>query len=370
MADENSLGPDTKKALQRAAKAKTELDLEGLNIHTLPPVADSVRKITIYATNIQSITSLPPALRELNCMMTPLRELPALPPTLEYLNCHLTPLTELPPLPDSLRQLYVHDTRLEELPPLPTGLHWLFCGGFPAFTHLPPELPPSLRRLSVQRCPVNFIPPLPQTLQALELRSISLRVLPELPESLKEIFLIGMQLAEPFQTLYDQYKVVWGPAENGRPELSYIKQRMPAFRAAVNAAIAHERERQASGRAKGRNLIALSQFAYGPPGAAAVAPPANNPFRGLPNEVVRRVGTQLSGINAPFAQQLAAQKEAASRPLYAPGAGANFAAAAPLVNNTLPALEPATGGRRNRRTLKRKGYKAKSQKSKKRTQRR
>lgn len=104
-------GPDTEQLLRKMRASVEYLNVNGLRIHSLPP--------------------LPGELKILKCSDTQITELPELPRGLRSLDCSDTPLTSLPELPESLEFLAFVNTRIQILPRLPKDIEFLLYGNSP-----------------------------------------------------------------------------------------------------------------------------------------------------------------------------------------------------------------------------------------------
>jgi hypothetical protein len=147
-------GPHTNALHERLAEAVHThyLDISHLDIHTLPPLPDTLEELRCQHIDLAELPTLPPSLRYLLISDTPyLTHLPALPASLRHLACWNIPLTELPPLPPHLERLTCAGADISTLPSLPPTLKWLACDSTP-LSVLPP-LPASLQALYCMKCP-------------------------------------------------------------------------------------------------------------------------------------------------------------------------------------------------------------------------
>jgi hypothetical protein len=107
--DKPTWGPDTAKALARiqtwiaTGNTVTPLDLRGLDIHTLPPLPETLHHLYCGNGDLASIPSLPRALLSLNLTNCFVNFIPTLPPKLMILNVEGIPLkTICGPFPSTL----------------------------------------------------------------------------------------------------------------------------------------------------------------------------------------------------------------------------------------------------------------------------
>jgi Leucine-rich repeat (LRR) protein len=119
-------GPDTEELLRRVAAAAARepplipsLRVDGLRIHSLPPLPENLMELWCYRTQISELPPLPAGLLVLHCMETQVKSLPPLPPKLRFLICCKTAVKSLPELPTSLVHLDCSDTQITMLPRLP-----------------------------------------------------------------------------------------------------------------------------------------------------------------------------------------------------------------------------------------------------------
>jgi Leucine-rich repeat (LRR) protein len=159
-------GPDTERLLKTISEMRGgKLDLDNLNIVSLPELPYGLRKLSCCYTGLTTLPTLPDTLEDLQCCNTPLTSLPELPPNLLYLDIDTTQLITLPKLPRSLRALFIYNTPLVSLPVLPQFLETFICSST-AITEIP-DIPRFLCNLVVINCP-------------------NLRIEPELGETIKD----------------------------------------------------------------------------------------------------------------------------------------------------------------------------------------
>lgn len=155
------------------------------------------------------------------------------PDTLTVIGIHGSPeepsrLTHLPPLPDSLKifelqfapdfkkvpelehlpnlqTLYITHTNLKELPPLPSSLRNLFATEN-KLKSIPTLKNTSLRHLHITRNKIDTIPTLPPEIETINADSNDITVIPDLPESLRYIYLGLNPLEEPYKSYYKAYE--------------------------------------------------------------------------------------------------------------------------------------------------------------------
>ena len=86
---------------------------------------DPDEMLSLSGLDLTSLPPLPDNLKRLDCSFNNLTRLPSLPESLVYLSCYSNKLKSLPHLPDSLKLLFCHDNELRSLPFLPTKLYML-----------------------------------------------------------------------------------------------------------------------------------------------------------------------------------------------------------------------------------------------------
>ena len=181
----NQYGPDTAILMHKLQNMQNnELKLDILKITHLPPLPDSLEKLSAPFSKLTSLPDpLPPNLKFLDVFHTKITSLPALPDTLLHLNAVNTKITSLPALPPNLKFLDVSDTKIMSLPVLPPSLE-LLAANNTQITSLP-ALPPNLVRLLVNKTPITSLPALPPKLRVLIVSDTPITSLPAFPPSLE-----------------------------------------------------------------------------------------------------------------------------------------------------------------------------------------
>jgi hypothetical protein len=104
-------------------------------------------------------------------------------------------MTELPEIPDSVRVLTLTSTHITSIPKLPTQLQILYANQTP-LTQLP-QLPPKLRKLHVNNTKLQELPDLPSSLEELYAFQTHLTKLPaKLPRLLRTIWIQNTPLTQ------------------------------------------------------------------------------------------------------------------------------------------------------------------------------
>ena len=142
-------------------------------LSTLPDCMDqlrSLKRLDVSKEALARLPALPPGLTELRADCCPLTSLPSpLPPGLVTLDLDYNRLREIPELPRTMRFVSVRDNALEALPELPPGLMVLDVSAN-RLTDLP-SLPSTLVRLTVTSNALRNIPPLPPGLEEFDATS-------------------------------------------------------------------------------------------------------------------------------------------------------------------------------------------------------
>jgi len=196
--DDTSLyGPDTYKARQlikfwiEMKKCDEVLDLSDVNIHTMPPLPDSIEFIICCNEHIIYISSLPKCLKNLILSYSSnLRRIPLLPECLELLDIAGTLIRRLPNMPCGLKILDATSSSLNYLGQLYTGIENINLTRTPIkkFVGL---LPDSLIVLKISGTDISYLPNFPKRLKILDAVLTPLKILPEFPFSLQIIHVNG-----------------------------------------------------------------------------------------------------------------------------------------------------------------------------------
>jgi len=163
----------------------TVLYCSSRKLSQLPDLPDTFIELTVHNTKLKTLPALPPSLERLECYKNRLTQLPELlPNTLKQLNCSNNKLKELPNIPNVLTDLNCSHNNLTELPDLPTLLK-LNC----AYNDLIKL--PNLHVLNLycnNNTRLTNISGLLYGIQVLNCSNIPLTQLPELPDSIRELY--------------------------------------------------------------------------------------------------------------------------------------------------------------------------------------
>jgi hypothetical protein len=157
-------GPDTHHAVQIINTWIADGDLEAalklycLRLKTLPPIPQTVRRLTIGHVQIRHITTLPPNLISLDIMDTPLITICPIPATVTSLFITFSQLQELPgPLPPNLRTFYCLGSKIKKLPPFPEDLVAISIQKNPNLHEIPSLPTKKLNWINISHTPIRVI---------------------------------------------------------------------------------------------------------------------------------------------------------------------------------------------------------------------
>lgn len=273
--------------------ANGSVNLEALKLTVLPPIPETVTRLscgynqltrlpelhanlTMLSCSGNQLTELPrlehTQLTELHCYKNQLTQLSALPPTLTDLACNVNNLTSLPPLDHTqLVNLMCSANPLQELPNLPPTLESLYCG-YTQLQRLPPLAHTRLRELVCMDAQLTELPPLPPTIQTIHCSGTPIARLPELPASLRFLTIDVGPLMEPFKTYVTSFRQT-GNMQQLRNSIHTYYETL----------------------AKGRNVASLKQTLH------------RN--QRLPHNVIAKVGSLLSAKPGTLNMQTTALKQ-------------------------------------------------------------
>lgn len=156
----------------------------------LPP-AKMLEEIRLWSEDIKDVTGVSgfSSLKILVLNMNKISILPNLPQSLNELDVSFNEdLTSLPQLPVSLKKLDIQHTAVGELPSnLPPQLEYLRCSRIPL--KILPNLPISLVDLYIDETLITTLPQLPPELKYLNCSHTPIKILPNLPGSLRDLYI-------------------------------------------------------------------------------------------------------------------------------------------------------------------------------------
>lgn len=205
------------------------LTLTEFNIHTLPPLPDTVRELRVGNNNLVYIPSLPPNLVEFHCYFSySLRKLPALPASLEILNIAHTQIRVIPPLGPRIRRIYATNAPVSVMPPLYWGIEAVAFGGT-KITKIPGvALPETLIDLNIGGTKVSSLPKLNRALRHLYMADTLISEIPEIHSCLETLMAFGCSnLIIPYPEVFNiwSYSQQWNAWHAAQREKKRIMER-------------------------------------------------------------------------------------------------------------------------------------------------
>jgi Leucine-rich repeat (LRR) protein len=195
LGEDDSYGPDTdlvRDSIRRWVdndNIEHQLNLKAYNIHTIPPLPDSIKNLLIGNEYLVLIQKLPDSLVNFTCSGCPnVRKIPPLPNTVRYVNFSRTGIYELPVLPINIKSIIATATRISKLPYLYTGLQELIISGTNVSKLNCLILPDTLYTLDISGTKITKLPDLNRGLKTLNISNTEISVLPPLPASLINLY--------------------------------------------------------------------------------------------------------------------------------------------------------------------------------------
>jgi Leucine-rich repeat (LRR) protein len=234
--DDNRYGPatsDVRKAILLWISydygGQNRLTLTEYNIHTLPPLPDTVRELRVGNKELVYIPALPPNLVEFHCYFSfSLRKLPALPASLEILNIAHTQIRVIPPLGPRIRRIYATNAPVSVMPPLYWGIEAVAFGGT-KITKIPGvALPETLLDLNIGGTKVSSLPKLNRGLRHLYMADTLISEIPEIHGCLETLMAFGcpnLIIPYPEQLNIWTYSQQWNAWHEAKREKKRIMER-------------------------------------------------------------------------------------------------------------------------------------------------
>jgi hypothetical protein len=195
LGEDHSHGPDTNLVRESIRRwldhdnIEQQLNLRAFNIHTLPPLPDSVKNLLIGNEYLVLIKSLPNSLVNFTCSGSPnVRKIPVLPNTIQYVNFSRSSISELPELPITIKSIIASATNISKLPYLYTGLQELIISGTKVSKLRCSILPETLYTLDIAGTKITRLPDLNRGLKTLNISNTEISILPPLPTSLINLY--------------------------------------------------------------------------------------------------------------------------------------------------------------------------------------
>lgn len=196
-----------------------DLFCNGNNLVSLPQLEnlENLMNLSCSHNQLSNLPDLPNnnlGLRTLNCSHNSLQALPELPNNLTELNCTFNQIFVLPDLPANLIKLYCSNNQINDLPNLPATLESLYISHNNIIGSIANIiLPESLRKFYCNNCQISDLPTtfhnrlkyfncsnndieslpnvLPNRLKIFNCSNNNLTVMPDLPNSLRELHCRG-----------------------------------------------------------------------------------------------------------------------------------------------------------------------------------
>jgi Leucine-rich repeat (LRR) protein len=195
LGEDDSYGPDTNLVRDSIRRwidhdnIEQQVNLKAYNIHTLPPLPDSIKNLLIGNDNLVLIQRVPASLVNFTCSGCPsVRKIPVLPHTVRYVNFSRSGIYELPVLPINITSIIATASRISKLPYLYTGLQELIIAGSNVSRLNCFILPETLYTLDISGTKINKLPDLNRGLKTLNISNTEIAVLPPLPTSLINLY--------------------------------------------------------------------------------------------------------------------------------------------------------------------------------------
>ena len=187
-------GPDTSPEIQYILdwitfnNVSEPLNLKRFNLHTIPPLPDTVTKLVLGNEYLVNIPLMPYNLQDLRCNLAPnLRRIPPFPPSVIHVNVAWTQITELTFCGLNLKSLNASATKLRKVPYLFTGIEELRVSGSDVKILPCAVLPATLKILDISGTGVRRLPKLNKRLNLLNISNTKIVLLPELPFTIREL---------------------------------------------------------------------------------------------------------------------------------------------------------------------------------------
>lgn len=189
--DTNRYGPDTSTVRRLildwiTIESPIGLNFKNYNIHTLPPLPDTVKELTIGNEHLVYIPVLPTFLEDFWCIDAyNVRKIPALPNTLKYLNISNTQIVCIPTLGCNIERIIATNTPIRKLPYLYDGIEVLGLSGTKISKIPGVVLPDTLFELNVSNTNITTLPRGGRGLMYLYIHNTKISELPVIPYGLE-----------------------------------------------------------------------------------------------------------------------------------------------------------------------------------------
>ena len=201
------------------------LNLKAYNIHTLPPLPDSVKNLLLGNDNLVLIQSLPSSLVNFTCSACPnVRKIPVLPNTVQYVNFNRSGIYELPEIPINIKSIFASATRISKLPYLYTGIQEIIVSGTNISKLKCHTLPETLFTLDVSGTKITKLPDINRGLKTLNISNTDITILPPLPTSLLNLYVASCK------SLLIQRETQWPMHASGLESIQSYDERWNSWR--------------------------------------------------------------------------------------------------------------------------------------------
>ena len=231
LGDDDSYGPDTNSVRDSIRRwldqdnIEQQVNLKAYNIHTLPPLPDSIKNLLIGNENLVLLQKLPASLVNFTCSGCPsVRKIPVLPHTVRYVNFSRSGIYELPELPIAITSIIASATQIRKLPYLYTGIQELIISGTLVSKLNCYSLPDTLFTLDVSGTKITRLPDLNRGLKTLNLSNTEITVLPPLPTSLINLYVASCK------SLFIQRDTQWPMHTSGLESIQSYDDRWNSWR--------------------------------------------------------------------------------------------------------------------------------------------
>jgi hypothetical protein len=178
-----------------------EVNLSVFNIHTIPPLPDSITKLTVgndYLVYIPQ-SSIPKNLESFSLRKSPnVRRIPAMPNSLKNLAIsNNRQINKLPSLPVGIKHISASGTNITTVQWLYTGIVSLTLSGCPVRKLPFKHMPSTLKFLDISGTHITVLPNIGCRLEYLNISNTKITVLPPFPISLTTLFCHTCHLVIP-----------------------------------------------------------------------------------------------------------------------------------------------------------------------------
>ena len=182
-----------------------EVNLSVFNIHTIPPLPDTIIKLVVgndYLVYIPQ-SAIPKNLESFSLRKSPnVRRIPDMPNSLKNLAISNNPqIGKLPSLPVGIQHISASGTNITSVQRLYTGIVSLTLSGCPVrklpFRHMPT----TLRFLDISGTHIKVLPDIGYRLEYLNISNTKITVLPPFPISLTTLFCYACHLVIPSEDM-------------------------------------------------------------------------------------------------------------------------------------------------------------------------